>query len=235
MPLKAISHYFKLRKYQKAQVNHAPPEVAQYLQYFVQRPSLKKTFSTTTFTVFDVEATGLDPKKHQILSIGAVKVQPYGVRLADSFECMVQQEFVGQASVIQIHKILPQDLAGSMPLQEALCKFLAFIQDSVLVAHHLWFDKAMVEAGLKQYFHIGLLNPLLDTLDLARRLEGPHAFEEAGKSGQYTLDALCEQFQIELSFRHTAPGDALATALLLLKLLKRAEKRGIRLTQQIVR
>jgi DNA polymerase III subunit epsilon len=50
----------------------------------------------------------------------------------------------------------------------------------------------------------------------------------------YSLDRLCEKYQIELDDRHTAPGDAFLTAQLLLKLLKLAEKKGIKTFGELI-
>jgi DNA polymerase-3 subunit epsilon len=44
----------------------------------------------------------------------------------------------------------------------------------------------------------------------------------------YQLDNLVARYHIEAPERHTAAGDALATALLFQRLLKKAERRGIR-------
>lgn len=52
----------------------------------------------------------------------------------------------------------------------------------------------------------------------------PHAIA----SQDYSLDKLCERYGISLDDRHTAAGDALLTAQLLIKLLKVADKKGIK-------
>jgi DNA polymerase-3 subunit epsilon len=65
---------------------------------------------------------------------------------------------------------------------------------------------------------------LLDTRDLALRLERP----EHVKPDEYGLDALCKRYRIPVEERHTAAGDALATALLLVVLLKGLQERGVR-------
>jgi DNA polymerase-3 subunit epsilon len=44
----------------------------------------------------------------------------------------------------------------------------------------------------------------------------------------YRLDSLILRYDIEIPGRHTAAGDALATALVFQRLLRKAERRGIR-------
>ncbi|MCB0644764.1 MAG: hypothetical protein KDC44_24130, partial [Phaeodactylibacter sp.] len=71
-----------------------------------------------------------------------------------------------------------------------------------------------------------LQNRLVDTRDLAIRVE--HVIKpDIVKPGNYTLDSLCRRYQIPMSDRHTAAGDAYITAILLLKMLHRLKKRGI--------
>jgi DNA polymerase-3 subunit epsilon len=53
--------------------------------------------------------------------------------------------------------------------------------------------------------------------------------------GTYSLDELCIRYGIEMDDRHTAAGDAFLTAQLFLKLLKLAEKKGIRNFKDLLR
>ena len=49
----------------------------------------------------------------------------------------------------------------------------------------------------------------------------------ADERESYRLDSLVRRYGIEVPERHTAAGDALATALLFQRLLKKAKRRGI--------
>jgi len=67
----------------------------------------------------------------------------------------------------------------------------------------------------------------LDTNYLAKRIHSPFYKMAVGQTQNFSLDALCKQYQVPIRDRHTASGDALITALLFLKLIGRLEAKGV--------
>ena len=184
------------------------------------------------FVVFDSETSGLDLAKNRLLSIAGVAMSGPEVQLDDAFEAMVAQADVGGANAAVVHGLVPNDLAGGLPEDEAAARFLAFAGDAVLVAHHAAFDIQMLRKAIAEHRGATVWNPAIDTAQLAERVEvGPMRSSRAtgtNPSASYRLDNLVERYAIDLADRHTAAGDALATALLFQRLLKKAERRGIR-------
>ena len=70
-------------------------------------------------------------------------------------------------------------------------------------------------------------NPVVDTLLLSVLIEGS---EE-----DHTLDGICERLDLEIEDRHSALGDALATAHVLVHLLDRLEAMGIKTFGQVMK
>jgi DNA polymerase-3 subunit epsilon len=130
-----------------------------------------------------------------------------------------------------IHGLISNDLAGGLPEDEAASRFLAFAGDAVLVAHHAAFDMRMLEKAITPHRGAKVWSPSVDTARLAQRVEdGPMTSNQARGAdprSAYQLDTLVERYGIDIPERHTAAGDALATALLFQRLLKKAERRGI--------
>ena len=95
--------------------------------------------------------------------------------------------------------------------------FLDFIGDSVLVAHHIAFDAAMINQLLKCFKLPKLKNKLIDTADIYRM--------QLGK-GQLpvSLDTLCSELHVPAHDRHTALGDAVITAQIFQKLIAKIRK-----------
>ncbi len=195
------------------------------------RPVKSTPIEEIRFVVFDSETSGLDLQKNRLLSIAGVAMTGTEVRLDDTFEVMVAQTDVGGAEAAVIHGLISKDLADGLPEDEAAARFLAFAGDAVLVAHHAAFDLRMLRKAIASHRGAKVWNPFIDTAQLAKRVEvGPMSSDEAGGADQrseYQLDSLVKRYGIEVSERHTAAGDALATALLFQRLLKKAERRGI--------
>ena len=123
---------------------------------------------------------------------------------------------------------MKSDVQDGLPEETGTLKFLTYLRDSVLVAHHVGFDVAMVNRVLARLGPVQLYNPTLDTLALHERLvRGPHTHEDPSRGESRSLDALCAKFGLDIPMRHSAAGDALATAQLLSALLAIARRRKI--------
>jgi DNA polymerase-3 subunit epsilon len=197
-----------------------------------QKPARGKPVREVRFVVFDTETTGLDLSKNRLLSIAGVGMRDLEVSLDDAFDVMVAQEDVGGAVAAVVHGLISRDLAGGLPEDEAVARFLGFAADGVLVAHHAAFDIRMLHKALAPYRGAKVWSAVIDTAQLAKRVEvGPmpsHQAHGAEDRSAYSLDNLLARYGIDVRERHTAAGDALATALLFQRLLKKAERRGIR-------
>ncbi|MEM1415491.1 MAG: 3'-5' exonuclease [Myxococcota bacterium] len=193
----------------------------------------KTPWRNARFVVFDTEATGLDLVADRLLSIAGVATRGDVVVLADSFEVILAGEEVG-AQAAPVHGLVPKDLAEGLEEAQAVDAFLAYAGAAVLVAHHAAFDVAMLDRSLGARGG-RLLNPVLDTEHLARRLAGGSSPGVLARQPRQSLDALAERFGLATEARHTAAGDALLTALVLQRLLQDAERRGIRTVGELVR
>lgn len=199
-------------------------EQASYLKHF--RPYPKHTpIDEIRFWVVDTETTGINPKTDIPISIGAIPVQGRQLLVADSWEMLIKQQVELEGETVAIHGLLGKAIALGEDPQAVGNAILEKVGSSVLVAHHADFDSAMITKLLQPF---ALQNSWIDTVDLAKRLEiPPHQRLSAQEAKAFTLDPLLQRYNIVPTDRHTAAGDALLTAQLLVKLLHRLEKRGI--------
>ena len=182
-----------------------------------------------TMVVFDTETTGLEPSRgDRMVSIAGVRI--VNGRLLDN---EITNELVNPGRAIprrstEVHGITDDMVADAAPAGEVVKRFARFAESAVLVAHNAPFDMrflTMAGEAAGQEFH----NPVLDTVLLAAHVHG------TGDS--LTLDRLAEIYRVELpdEVRHTALGDSLATAKVLLALLGPLAATGVSTLGEAIR
>lgn len=224
----------KLFKNREKNDEQLPAFWKSYLTSFEGTYTRNTPIKNIRFVCFDTETTGLNPKKDQILSIGAIVIQNWEIRVAERLECLVHQEYEPMGSAIEVHGILPKERMESLSENEAIQAFLQFTRDAVLVGHHVAFDINMVNEAVS--IIVGgderLKNLSIDTMHLAKRLL-PRTHHLS--AGDLSLDGLADKYHIPVHDRHTAAGDAYITGILFLKLLDKLEKRGNRTLSDLLR
>lgn len=179
----------------------------------------------TRFVAFDCETTGTDPERDAIVTIGAVSIQNAEIVLEDAFDAMIKMDHA--TSSIVVHGITPAEAAEGVSPAEAVDAFLNYVGQSVLVGHHVGFDKRIVDRTAQKHLQRRLSNPALDTMRMTLALQEAGRLE-AGEAGRFDLDGLCERFGIVPHDRHTASGDAFITAQIFLQLFRFIQKAGLR-------
>jgi len=190
------------------------------------------------WVVADVESSGLDVSRDQLIAIGAVVVAGRDVALAESFEVVLRQEQVSSADNILIHRIVGQQQISGADPANALLSFLEFIGDSPLVGYHAPFDARMIERACRRYLGIDSALTWVDLADLAPALQsgaghasGPHGDTRSSRG----LDWWLERYTIRIAARHNAAADALGTAQLLSALLPACASKGYRTIGGVLR
>lgn len=195
---------------------------------------LNQKIEHARFVVLDTETTGLDTKKDRILSIGAVGVSNFSVEVNDSFEAVLQQNYFDKAS-IPIHEITPGNSAQAESAKRILEQFVTYLQGAIIIGHYVDFDYKMLSEASHRNLGFRLLNLKYDTMQLLKRTDTHFAQTHLHKATDLSLDSLCERYHIPIVDRHTAMGDALATALLFARQLKKLEHRGIKTVKDLLR
>ncbi|WP_186755806.1 3'-5' exonuclease [Echinicola salinicaeni] len=209
------------------------PEVNQYEALFDTELSKKTPIKDLSFVVLDTETTGLDVKNDHVLAFGGIKIINERIKVDTSMESLLFSTKQNVSS-IKIHEIIQSN--DAMPIDDFVKLLLPYLSTHIMVAHHAGFDQAMLEKLVKPYGLRKILNPVVDTGDLAIRIEHGMPYDPNRINlKDYSLDALCERYKIPIHDRHTAAGDAFLTAQLLLKLLKEADKKGIKTYGDLMR
>lgn len=173
------------------------------------------------FVVVDVETTGLNLNRDNLIAIGAIAVVDGKINLEDSFEVVLQQASSSSRQNILIHGISGDtQIEGQEPV-EALLDFLEYLQQDPLVAFHVTFDETMLRRSIKQHLGFSLKH---DWLDLA--YVAPGLYPDLGKRFR-ALDDWLNYFHIQNYARHNALADAVSTAQLFMLASKTAQQKNI--------
>jgi DNA polymerase III subunit epsilon len=201
-----------------------PAIVARYHHAFRHTWSDDTPVDRVRFVVLDSETTGLNPRVDRLVTIGAVAVQAGDIVLGDSYDALLRVD--ENTTAVTVHGITRDETRHGLEEPAALEQFLDYLQDGVIVGHHIGHDIATFDAGYARLHQGPLQNRSLDTMDLTLHLEQDGAFAGRPPIRAFTLDALCEMFGVIPHDRHTASGDAFITAQVFLRLLKLAARHG---------
>lgn len=186
-----------------------------------QSPELDdRLLSDLIFTVFDTETTGLDPAGgDEIISIGAFRIVNGRLLKEEQFSQLVDPKRHLPWASIKYHGIRPEMLVDQPTIEQVLPRFQHFARETVLVGHNVAFDMRMLQVK-EAITGIQFINPVLDTMLLSSVV---HPAQD-----DHSLGAIAQRLGVNIVGRHSAMGDALATAEIFLKLLPLLAKNGIR-------
>lgn len=172
--------------------------------------SFLKSYS---FTAFDVETTGLDPRRgDRIVEIAGVKIENGVVQGEKTFVSFVNPQREISAAAGVVNRILAEELIGAPPIEEVLPSFLSFTSGSILVAHNAPFDISFLEAEKEGCWGYIEIPDCLCTLQLSRSAF-PHEY-------QHNLDTVARRLKLKSTeVRHRALPDVLLTAQAFLKMI----------------
>ncbi len=179
------------------------------------------------FVVVDLETTGLDYHKDRVVSVGAFRVRDGNVKLGEVFNELVNPGRDIPEDSILVHAIVPDMCRDARPAWEVFQDFLDFLGSDILVAHHALVDLFFLNWVMKEQYGFRLQNLMLYTELMCRTvLIEPDFYGQRIGAKRCGLDALAEHYNINVPERHTALGDALATALIFQRLMHQMEEAG---------
>lgn len=169
-----------------------------------------------SWVVVDVETTGGSPPSDRITEIAAVVVRDG--KIAEVFESLINPMRPIPSFVSKLTNITWNMVKNAPTFDRVAPDVLKALEGNVFVAHNAAFDWKFVSHEVTRATGARLFGQRLCTVRLAKGvLPG---------LPRCSLDFLANHYGVEISGRHRAGGDAIATAHCLIRLLRDAEDRG---------
>ena len=167
------------------------------------------------YVCLDCETTGLNPRKDEILSIGAVHIKENKVIMRKTFNIFVKPSMNISAESIKIHHIRPIDLENAVDPKVAVLQLLDFIGSRPIVGYYIKFDIAMISKYTKEYIGVKLPNESIEVSSMF--------FKSKKKTSEYEFidlkfDTIMKELNIPSLGKHDALNDAIMTSMMFLKL-----------------
>jgi DNA polymerase-3 subunit epsilon len=160
------------------------------------------------FVAVDLEMTGLDPRRDEVLAFAAVPIDGGRIGAGATVSGLVRPEAPPPSASIEIHGLRAADLAEAPPAPEALAPLVAALDGRVPVAHTASVERRFLRPRLRP---LGFAFPrrIVDTAALWRVL---CLARGEGDPGWCALSDVAAALGLPAHRPHVAEGDALTTA-----------------------
>ena len=175
------------------------------------------------YIVLDTETTGLNPKKDEILSIGAVRVRDSKIITSESFEIFIKPVQDISHESIAIHHIRPSDIENGTSINQALEELLFFVGNLPIVGYYISFDINILNTYLKRFIGSTLHN---EAIELSSMYYKRYRKKSAHEFVDLKFDTIMNRLDLPKLGQHDALNDAIMSAMMFLKLQKMPVYKG---------
>ena len=171
------------------------------------------TLDNTPVIAVDLELTGLDAKKHQIIAIGWTHIDTGRIRFESNRHVIITADHsVGESAAI--HEMMDNEVARGVDLDRGLEMLFEAAQGRIWLFHHASLDVAFLQKACRQWAGVAPPFAMLDTMEMElvmrKRRDIPI------KHGELQLTNLRSSYHLPQYTAHNALIDACATAELML-------------------
>jgi DNA polymerase III epsilon subunit-like protein len=141
----------------------------------IPRPELPQPLRAIAFV--DIETTGLDPSRHDILEVAVVRVDARSLEVLSEYSSLVTPERIEEADpeALAICGFTRAGWTHAVPLFDALVAVARHLDGTLVAGHNVGFDWAFLQAGFQR---TGLTLPPVDYRlgDYNRGTEDPESY-----------------------------------------------------------
>ena len=178
-----------------------------------------------TYTVFDLETTGLSQTYDNIIEISCMKVKQGAI--IEKLDTFVNPGYHIDERITELTSITDEMVKNAPYIEEALPMFLEFAKGTILVGHNVQFDTGMIYAKERQIGMKDIITfPAIDTANLFRAYCNPDVDPDRGVK-KFNLEVLAKYFKVREDQHHRANDDTRVTQECFVQMLGDLYKRGI--------
>lgn len=178
--------------------------------YAKDTPAGDNSLLDVPFVALDLETTGLDPQKHDIVSMGWVLIERGNIQYRTAGHQLVRPTGLNHGQSVTVHGIFDDHLMDAPDIVTALGQLLPVLAGRVMIAHHASTEFGFLNQACRRYFGASFTMPVVDTLDLGRRMLKQQKIKP--ETGGLRLFNLRRRFGLPAYPAHHAFFDALASA-----------------------
>lgn len=153
-----------------------------------------------SYVAIDLETTGINPVKDEILEIGAIKV--IDGEVTDVYKKFICVTCDISPFIVELTGITKEMSDTGITLEQAVEEITNFCDGFVLLGHNIKFDYSFLKAKAMKY-NRNIPNDVIDTLKIAR--------VKLKELSSRSLSCLCEYYNIPPKISHRAFDDAEST------------------------
>jgi DNA polymerase III subunit epsilon len=171
------------------------------------------------WVALDCETTGLNVRRDQIISIGAVRIAADCILTSERLELLVRPSRAIASDAVRVHGLRERDVAEGLDPDEAMMQLMRFIGSRPLVGYYLEFDVAMVDRAIFPLLGMGLPQPKLEVsamyYEYKLRQLPPY---QHGANIDLRFATMMAELGLPLRHAHNALNDAVMAGLAFIKL-----------------
>lgn len=183
---------------------------------------------TTKFYAIDIETTGLDFNKDEIISFACVPISNLKILVGDTFYTLIKPKRYNYKAM-RYHGISKDNLMNAPVFEEVSERILKTL-DGILVGHTVEFDFTFLKTNFKS-LGVRFRRDLIDIAMVERWLRLKSETEETDLS----LDGMISAYGLKPHYRHNAAADAFFAAQIFQIQMREMMVRGIDSTTKVIK
>ena len=173
-----------------------------------------------SFSVVDVETTGLSANKNRIIEIALVKIE--NLKITDKLHYLINPQTYIPPFITSLTGIDNDDVIGAPIFSEIVDEIISFTDNTILTAHNFPFDSSFLNSEFTISGREFINEHSCCTLKIARKIYPTLKSK--------SLSNVAQSLNLKNTNAHRALGDAEITAKVLLKMIKELQTKDSILT-----